>query len=58
MLLVLLIGAAIKFGGMALVLSYDLKKSECEAAYWKARTFGQPSSYCPPGCECDVRLFR
>lgn len=58
LLVLLLIGAAINFGAMSLELKYNLKKSECMAAYWKARAQGQPSNYCPAGCECDVRLFR
>jgi hypothetical protein len=53
-----LLGAAIKFGAMTLVLSHELEKSECAATYWKARTQGNPSNYCPPGCECDVRVLR
>lgn len=57
-LLLLLIGAAIKFGGMTLVLSYDLRKSECAAAYWKGRAMGQPSDYCPAGCSCDASMLR
>jgi hypothetical protein len=56
--LMALFAAVIKLGALTLVLSSDLKKSECVAAYWKARSQGQPSMYCPPGCECDHRLLR
>jgi hypothetical protein len=56
--LVALIAAVLKFGAMSLVLSQDLKKSECQAAYWKARALGHPARYCPSGCDCGPSMLR
>jgi len=56
--LFLMWAALIYFGAQALTLSHDLKKSQCDVAYWKARSVGYPSNYCPTGCECYPQMFR
>lgn len=50
--------AIIYLGSQCITLHYDLKKSQCAAAYWKARMLGHPSSYCPTGCQCDLWMLR
>ncbi|MFB6460446.1 hypothetical protein [Bradyrhizobium tunisiense] len=52
-----LCAALIQLGAMVLVLNNDISKAECRAGYWQGVAQKQ-QNYCPPGCVCDLMLFR
>jgi hypothetical protein len=55
--LMALMAALIQFGATSIVLKHELKKAECQAAYWRGIAQKQPHNYCPTGCDCDPRTI-
>lgn len=47
-----LIAAVLKFGALTYLLTQDLKRSECQTAYWRGVALQSPRDQCPSGCDC------